>query len=413
VGTTHGRGVVPKRHIYTKLAKQAIKIKTTVPTVEEVVVKRGRGGVRTWDGQSAPGGLTGRKRAAVQLAQCVADDEDWRSCPNWLVLCRVGSFSRIEQHHSRRRTTRDSRRRCYVCPGVDTALDRCPYAWIDRMATALATDELQNEYDSLSDALRGEIALANLATLTTPRRIGAYRRVIVANRLKYCDTYTGVVLKACIEVHLASETGNRAQVWEPKDPGVWSRLHDLLSPLPLGCDLVEDQPYPPRNREILVPAMRVEDSDIAAALGYGLTRAHTALGVGITDARAVAEAIVAFVENARVHAGDSRIGVLVACAVEPRTNELMLVALDLGGAIASAGDPAATLRVAVARSRENLGAGLTPRFGWPAGQPGLGGVPMTGSATTLGRPSPVSWQPSVFVYRDRFNRKGIEHARPR
>lgn len=215
--------------------------------------------------------------------------------------------------------------------------------------------ELPNEHDSLLAALRGERALAQLGPLTTPRRTGPYRRVIVATGLTACDCYGGAVLRACIDLHLAAHTENRAQIWEPKDPQVWSRLHDFLSPFPAGCELVDDQPYPARNPEIVVPAMRIEEPEIAALLGHTITRVHAGLGVGASPARAVAQALVALAENAREHAGDSPVGVLVACALERPTNELHLVALDLGGALATSPDPPAQLRDALARSRAQLG----------------------------------------------------------
>jgi hypothetical protein len=132
-------------------------------------------------------------------------------------------------------------------------------------------------------------------------------------------------------------------------------MHDLLSPLPAGCELVEDQPRPARNREIVVPAMRIEGPETAELLGHTIARVHAGLGVDVSAVRAVAGALVALAENAREHATDSSVGVMVACALERPTNELQLVALDLGGALATAADPPARLREALARSRAQLG----------------------------------------------------------
>lgn len=219
----------------------------------------------------------------------------------------------------------------------------------------MVAQKLPDEHDSLREALRGERALAQLGTLTTPRRTGPYRRVLVATHLVGCDAYGGIVLRVCIDTHLEGHKDNRAQIWEPKDPEVWSCIHDLLSPLPDGCDLAADQPLPVRNPEIVVPAMRIDEADTAALLGHTITRVHAGLDVGISAARAAAEALVALVENGREHAGDSPLGTVVACALERQTNELQLVALDLGSAMAAASDPPARLRDALAVSRHQLG----------------------------------------------------------
>lgn len=221
--------------------------------------------------------------------------------------------------------------------------------------SALVARELPEAHDSLALGLRGERALAQLGPLTTARQAAPYRRILVATGLTACDCYGGAVLRACIDRHLATHRENRAQIWEPKDPEVWSRVHDLLSPLPAGCELVEDQPRPQRNRDIVVPAMRVEDPEMAGLLGHTIVRAGVALGVDASPARAVAQALATLAENAREHAVDSSLGALVACALENPTNELHALALDLGGALASSEDPPARLREALARSRAQLG----------------------------------------------------------
>jgi hypothetical protein len=215
--------------------------------------------------------------------------------------------------------------------------------------------ELPSEHDSLRMSLRGERALAQLGPLTTPRLAGPYRRVLVTSKLSACDCYGGLALRACIVLHLSAHPENRAQIWEPKDPGVWSRMHDLLSPLPAGCELAEDHPRPARNREIVVPAMRIEGPETAELLGHTIARVHAGLGVDVSAARAVAGALVALAENAREHAADSSVGVMVACALERPTNELQIVALDVGGTFAKAADPPTQLRDALARSRAQLG----------------------------------------------------------
>jgi hypothetical protein len=219
----------------------------------------------------------------------------------------------------------------------------------------LVSEELPNANESLVGQLRGEHALAYLATLTTPRLAGAYRRVLVVNGLTACDAHTGLVLRVCIDLHLDGHPGNRAQIWEPKDESVWRRLHDLLSPLPDRCELVEDQSYPERDPEIVVPAFRIDDPEQAALLGQTIARAHTRLGVDLAAARAAAEAIVVFVDNARLHAADSRIGVSVACTLEPDSRELQVVALDLGQGVSADPEPVERLREIVARSRRDLG----------------------------------------------------------
>ena len=66
-----------------------------------------------------------------------------------------------------------------------------------------------SETESLLHPLDGEGALAVLGPLTTPRRAGPYRRVLVVNSLRVCDCYTGVVLRACIDTHLGADAGNQ------------------------------------------------------------------------------------------------------------------------------------------------------------------------------------------------------------
>lgn len=219
----------------------------------------------------------------------------------------------------------------------------------------MAGDELPKEYESLLPSLRGERALAQLGPLTTARRADPYSRVLVMSGLSACDCHGALALRACIDVHLSAHAKNRVELWEPKDAGLWSRVHDLLSPFPDRCDLVEDQPRPVRNRDIVLPAMRIEQPDHAALLGHTIARAHDGLGVKVSAARALAQALVVFVENARAHAADSSVGVMVACALEHPTRELQLVALDLGGALLPSGDPPAPLLDALARSRAGLG----------------------------------------------------------
>ncbi len=215
--------------------------------------------------------------------------------------------------------------------------------------------ELPEVHDSLRGGLRGERALAQLGPLTTTRHAAPYRRVLATTFLADCDCYTGTILRACLDRHLAGHEENRAQIWEPKDPDVWSRLHGFLSPLPDGCDLVGDEDSPVRNEEVIFPAMQIEDAEIAALLGHTITRVRGRLGIDDSAARAVAQALVVLVENGREHGADSSVGVVAACAVERPANDLHLVALDLSGALATAKNPAAQLREAVARSREQLG----------------------------------------------------------
>lgn len=215
--------------------------------------------------------------------------------------------------------------------------------------------ELPKEHDSLRMALRGEQALAQLGPLTTARLASPYRRVLVASGLKACDCYGGAVLRVCVDRHLAASTENRAEIWEPTNPEVWSRMHDLLSPLPDGCELAGDRPLPARNQEIIFPAMKIEEPEVAVLLGQTIMRVGSRLGIGSSPARAVAQAIVALAENAREHAADSSIGVLVACALEHPTNELHLLALDLGGTLATSEDAPVQLRDALAHSRARPG----------------------------------------------------------
>jgi hypothetical protein len=219
----------------------------------------------------------------------------------------------------------------------------------------LAADELPEPRDSLVGKLVGERALALLGPLTTPSLSGAHRRFLVVNGVTACDAYAGAVLRASIDLHLARDPGNLAQIWEPKDLAVWRRLHDLLLPLPERCELVGDQEYPERDPEIILPAFRIEDSEQAALLGHTVVRAHSSIGLEIQAARAAAEAIAVFADNAHKHAPDSPLGVLLACALQPDTRELQVVALDLGQESSANPEPVQRLRDLVAQSRRDIG----------------------------------------------------------
>lgn len=132
----------------------------------------------------------------------------------------------------------------------------------------MAGSELPEEHDSLKGSLRGERALAKLGPLTTPRRTGSYRRVLTTTFLGDCDCYTGTVLRVCIDRHLAEDKKNEAQIWEPKEQMVWSRLHDFLTPLPQRCDLVGDEVAPARNEDIVIRHANREHRDSRAARTY-------------------------------------------------------------------------------------------------------------------------------------------------
>jgi hypothetical protein len=219
----------------------------------------------------------------------------------------------------------------------------------------VTAEEFPEPTDSLVGELVGERALALLGPLTTPSIAGAHRRFLVVNMVTACDAYAGVVLRACIDLHLQRDSGNRAQIWEPKDLAVWRRLHDLLSPLPERCERVGDQEFPERDPDIVLPAFRIENPEQPRLLGHTIVRAHTRIGVDIQAARAAAEAIAVFADNARMHAPDSSVGVLVACAREPDSRELQLVALDLGQSISGDSEPLQRLRELVAKSRREIG----------------------------------------------------------
>jgi anti-sigma regulatory factor (Ser/Thr protein kinase) len=209
------------------------------------------------------------------------------------------------------------------------------------------------QHRELKGALRGARAVDALADLldTTGRRLE-----LVACGLTRADAYTGAVVGAAIESHLAANAENSAQVWEPRNDETWSLLYWLTKPLPARSQWCGDRAVPVRDQRVLLPATPIPDPE-AARLYTSVWLKSVAPTAGISRRHAawLIEAGAHFLDNSLVHATESRIDVITAACLEPQGNDMQIVTVDLGQTIAGQDDPEAALRDAVARSREGLG----------------------------------------------------------
>jgi hypothetical protein len=205
---------------------------------------------------------------------------------------------------------------------------------------------------SMTGDLRGERALPHLLD---PRRIAgdSGERLLVMNHVAAVDAYTGAVVRASIEAHLALGRGARVCVWPPVDPDVWATVHDLLRPLPQGCEFPDDAAHPVRARHVFLPAHRVDDLDYAAVLTRFLRPAGSAAGLNPRETGQLATALPALVDNALRYAPTSPCGVIACGAVERESGDAQLVAVDLGAAVS--GSPPNTIRDCVTHSQKTFG----------------------------------------------------------
>lgn len=210
------------------------------------------------------------------------------------------------------------------------------------------------QHRELRGALRGPRAVDVLPNLieSTARRLE-----LVACGLTRADAYTGAVVGAAIESHLAADPGNSVQLWEPRHDEAWSLLHWLTKPLPSRSQWSGDRLIPARDQRVLLPATPIPDPEAARLYtSVWLKSVAPALGISPQHAAWLVEAGAHFLDNSLVHASDSPIDVITAACHEPQGNDLQIVTVDLGQTIAGQEDPEAALRDAVARSRdEGLG----------------------------------------------------------
>jgi hypothetical protein len=206
--------------------------------------------------------------------------------------------------------------------------------------------------------ISGDIREARaLMHLIDPRRTktGITERLFGMKQVTAVDAFSGAVLRASIEEHLASVRDGSVSIWHPDEEPIWETLHDLLGPLPDGCQLPRDARMPVRDRRVFLPAQRVDDMETADLLARYVRAAGPSAGLEPTEAGYLATALPALVENGLEYAPTSPCGVVVCGAVERESGDSQLVALDLGDSVAGAKEPLGALRECLERSRESFG----------------------------------------------------------
>jgi hypothetical protein len=177
-----------------------------------------------------------------------------------------------------------------------------------------------------------------------------------ARAVKRADAFAAVVLRAAIERQLDRNASNSVTLRAPSDADAWDWLADLLSSPPSRCT-VTDQPRPPRRQSnVVIPAQRLRDEGDRELLLYAARYALPASPrVGVRPTRLLVEGLGEMAHNALTHGEDSDVDVIVAVALEPQSNNLQGVVLDLGRRVCDAADPVGGLRAAVAQSKDSLG----------------------------------------------------------
>jgi len=204
----------------------------------------------------------------------------------------------------------------------------------------------------LRPVLLGPQALTHLESL-----LDAPDGVVVldARAVTRVDAFAAVVLRAAIERQLDRDATNSITIRAPSDARAWDWLADLLSGPPSRCT-VTDQPRPARRESnVLIPAQRLRDEGDRELLLYAARYALSAARIQMGPTRLLREGLAEMIHNALTHGADSDVDALVAVALEPQSNNLQGVVLDLGRHICDDDDPVRALRAAVAESKRSLG----------------------------------------------------------
>jgi hypothetical protein len=203
---------------------------------------------------------------------------------------------------------------------------------------------------ALTSAWRGQRALGGLDRLCAP---GGPRRVIDARPLARADAFTGAAVREAIDRHLTRDRGHSVLLHEPTSPKPLSMLHHLVGPLPRRARWAGDAARPPIDRNVLLPAMRVEDDETSRNVATWLeTVTSGPLRLPSSAARLLAMAAATFGDNALKHGAQ---GVLLCACHDPQANDLQVVALSDHVPAAAVTDGVSFLREAVERSERELG----------------------------------------------------------
>jgi hypothetical protein len=217
-------------------------------------------------------------------------------------------------------------------------------------------DDLPPLIWSITGDIRAARALAHLTDPRQPKH--GTERTLVMNSVTGADAFSGVVIRASIEEHLASVCDGTVTIWPPTTAEVWETVHDLLGPLPDHCQFPQDAKMPVRDGRVFLPAQQVDDMETADLLARYVKVSGASAGLSVGEAGYLATALPALVENGLRYAPNSRCGVVVCGAVERETGDGQLVVMDLGDSVSGARDPSQVLKGCLEQSRRRFG-GLT------------------------------------------------------
>jgi hypothetical protein len=196
--------------------------------------------------------------------------------------------------------------------------------------------------------LRGEIALEYL-----PRRGSAPEDVqIGCSAIKLVDTWSFVAMRTLIE-YPARRLCVPVHFMPPNDDATCETLLAGLGDLPNGVTVSADAPSDPDDRNIILPATRIDSAAIGESIGAHLPHTTRSAGTPVRERRMIALALQELVDNALSHA-KSPTDAIASIAVEPEQKELQLVVNDLGDGIADRPDAAERLEAGW-NSRGNRG----------------------------------------------------------
>ena len=182
--------------------------------------------------------------------------------------------------------------------------------------------------------LRGEIALDYL-----PRRGSPPEDVqIGCMAIKLVDTWSFVAMRTLIE-YPAARLLVPVHFMPPSDDATCETLLAGLGDLPNGVTVSAGAPSDPDDRNIILPATRIDSYAISESIGAHLPGTPRSARTPVRERRMIALALQELVDNALSHA-NSPIGSIAAIAVEPEQEELQLVVTDLGSGVADRPDAA-------------------------------------------------------------------------
>jgi hypothetical protein len=197
-------------------------------------------------------------------------------------------------------------------------------------------------------ALYGRRALEQLGAATAP---AAELLELDLGAVTRADTYTGVVMRAAVELQLRRGEAHRAAIAPPRNSAARATIDTLLAPLPSRSTRVDEPPRVSPSPHVHVPTLTIADEDdLRMVADLVLPSLASRRVVRVRDARTLQRAVMALGENALRYGGGPSPAIF-AVALEPMGNELQLVVSDLGPGLPEG----EAIRAVVAHSRGELG----------------------------------------------------------